>query len=213
MEEESKKILRIPEGTKRVTHTMIHPYKETLEEVYIPSSVEIIEEDAFNNCKVLKKIEMVDGLKEIGNTAFWGCESLKEISIPKTLEKIGLALFGKCFSLNKITVDEENPIYTDLDSNSIVKKDEMKLIALGADSEIPQGTKIITNGALVHSKKEEIVIPEGVEQLEEFAIEWCKNLKRLYIPSSVKILAENFLMKCPNLESIKIDEKTKTIKI
>jgi len=212
MEEENKKILRIPEGTKRVTHTIIHPYKETLEEVYIPSSVEIIEEDAFNNCKALKKIEMVDGLKEIGNTAFWGCESLKEINIPKTVEKIGLASFGKCFSLNEITVDEENPIYTDLDSNAIVKKYGMELNALGADSEIPQGVKIIANGALVHSKKEEIVIPEGVEQLEEWAIELCENLKRLYIPSSVEILAEDFLMKCPNLETIKIDEKNKNYK-
>lgn len=67
----------------------------SLKHINIPSTVEKIGEYAFVNPDVtfkgclLEKVELSEGLLEIGNGAFRECASLRHISIPLTVTKIG----------------------------------------------------------------------------------------------------------------------------
>ena len=63
--------------------------------VFIPKSVEEIEDNAFKNCENLKEVAFEEGsaLKIIGKCAFSGCKRLAEMTFPEGLEKINSFAF------------------------------------------------------------------------------------------------------------------------
>ena len=67
---------------------------EVLEEISIPKRVEKIKDDAFKDCKNLRKVTIANGVTEIGENAFYGCERLAIITIPKSVIAIGKNAFG-----------------------------------------------------------------------------------------------------------------------
>lgn len=102
----NKKILYIPDGTTQVTYHMLDDYRETLEEVYFPSSVEYLGCDTFWNCKNLKKVQLNEGLEEIDADAFTGCSKLEEIAMPSTLKIIRVSAFWNCENLKSVELNE-----------------------------------------------------------------------------------------------------------
>lgn len=66
-----------------------------IENITIPSSVELIDESAFATCGSLEKVKINDGVKNIGSEAFAGCEKLKDIEIPASVETIGSRAFAQ----------------------------------------------------------------------------------------------------------------------
>ncbi len=62
------------------------------------------------------------------------------------------------------------------------------------------------------SGAEEIVIAEGTEVMEPYAIENCPNLRRVYVPELTKV-EENALYGCPNAEIIQVATGIKDIRM
>lgn len=98
----------------------------------IPEGVEILDDDAFNNCRNqeqmtlpstirvigrgcfafaqwLKEVRLNDGLEEIGEEAFADCEALNNVTIPASVKKIGNDVFTLCINLRKIVFEGEVP--------------------------------------------------------------------------------------------------------
>ena len=57
------------------------------EEIFIPNSVEVIEDSAFRNHKNLKKINVLENVTEIGKHAFAGCDNLGFVVAPLVNKK------------------------------------------------------------------------------------------------------------------------------
>lgn len=74
--------------------------------VVIPSTVTAIEEDAFNGCKSLKRVDFGSSIVNIDKDAFSGCESLEMLYLPETVEKIGVGAFGGCHSLTAVIIPD-----------------------------------------------------------------------------------------------------------
>lgn len=74
----------------------------SVEEVHLPSSVEIIDSYAFSENKYLKKINLKDGVKAIHSGAFSGNGSLAQVDLPDTLEYIADYAFSGTGSLASI---------------------------------------------------------------------------------------------------------------
>ncbi|MBQ2730198.1 MAG: leucine-rich repeat protein [Clostridia bacterium] len=70
--------------------------------VDIPSSVTIIDNNAFTDCAVLKEIVIPESVTEIGGNAFDGCNSLEKVEIPSSVKKINLEAFKDCTSLTEV---------------------------------------------------------------------------------------------------------------
>jgi len=66
-----------------------------IENITIPSSVEMIDESAFATCSTLEKVVIKDGVKNIGREAFSGCEKLKSVEIPASVTEIGSRAFAQ----------------------------------------------------------------------------------------------------------------------
>lgn len=58
-----------------------------------------INDNAFPQCKWLRKVTISDGVETIGEGAFKGCTNLESVSLPSTLKTIGKEAFNGCSSL------------------------------------------------------------------------------------------------------------------
>ncbi|SFW47395.1 leucine-rich repeat protein [Ruminococcus flavefaciens] len=73
-----------------------------LSEINMPSSLELIDDRAFANCKKLEEIELNQGLLNIGKSAFNG-SSVISVYVPYTVENIGTWAFNNT-PLRKIVI-------------------------------------------------------------------------------------------------------------
>lgn len=92
---------------------------ENVTYVYIPATVEIIRNSAFNGCSALEEIEFEDAepdefgyfsnLLTIEESAFANCDSLEGVELPPQLTAIGAGVFAGCDNLDSIdfTADED----------------------------------------------------------------------------------------------------------
>lgn len=130
-----------------------------IENVDIPSSVELIEEYAFANCRNLKHIVIPGNVKEIESSAFWAsgiesvtveegvekigieafshCRELKQATLPSSLKEIGESGYGGIFSgcrkLEKVRLDNDNYTYYCNGSVLIEKKSRTVIDGWGID--------------------------------------------------------------------------------
>ena len=79
---------------------------ESIEHVFLPSSVMSIGDDAFSYCSSMKKIDMAEGLNSIGNIAFKFCYALESADFPTTLKSIGDGAFYQCKALARVTIPD-----------------------------------------------------------------------------------------------------------
>lgn len=65
----------------------------------IHNQTKFISDNAFNNCKELKTIQIGQSVKEIGMNAFLHCELIENVVLPDQLEHIGKGAFAFCCNL------------------------------------------------------------------------------------------------------------------
>jgi hypothetical protein len=70
----------------------------------VPSSVVLIQNDAFNLCHDLTNVTLPSSVVTIGDYAFNGCEKLININIPNSVTSINRSLFMSCSKLSNITI-------------------------------------------------------------------------------------------------------------
>ena len=68
----------------------------SVESVEFSTSIRVIRDYAFANCRYLRKVILPEGLVHIGRGAFEKCESLEEVQIPITCTDIGVLCFSEC---------------------------------------------------------------------------------------------------------------------
>lgn len=80
--------------------------------VSIPSSVELIDMNAFVACYKLESVNIArpSRLRTIGRHAFLACKNLKSIDIPASVESIGKYCFQLCESLANVTFEEPSSL-------------------------------------------------------------------------------------------------------
>ena len=76
-----------------------------IEDIVLPSSINKIEEHAFDNCHKLKKINLENvNVSILEEGAFFRCKKLENIIFPKNLKKIRKDCFAECEKLGNIDI-------------------------------------------------------------------------------------------------------------
>ena len=78
-----------------------------IESAVIPSTVNVIGEQAFMNCKKLKSIIIGTGVESIEQRAFVNCSSLEKIEIPDNVKSVGTRAFNNCTALVEIVLGSQ----------------------------------------------------------------------------------------------------------
>lgn len=86
-----------------------HAFQNTLiRTISIPDTVQIIEPQAFYDCKNLMEIDIPSSVKKISYLAFCGCESLESIVIPESVDTLFFSAFRSMKNLKSVTILNPN---------------------------------------------------------------------------------------------------------
>ncbi len=145
----------ISEGTKTIGENAFSG--NSLVEINIPSTVEAIQESAFETCENLETVNInTEGCKltKIGESAFHDCGSLTAIDFPNSLKEIGKQAFNNCSTLEKI--------------------------------DLPDSLETIGDAAFAYCDGlVEVRVPLGVKNLGEFLFNQSNNIKKVTIPAAM----------------------------
>ena len=160
-----------------------------LESVQISDGIQSIGDFAFVNCSALKSVSLGEGLLSVGASAFEDCVSLSEIEIPKSVVSIGKAAFEGCHNLvNVYLADIAAWCAIDFRSSSA--------------SPFCNAENLYLNGELVT----DLVVPDGVTSIGNYAFYSCDGLTSVSIPSSVISIGNSAFTGCDSLTSVYITD-------
>ncbi|MDY5361256.1 MAG: leucine-rich repeat domain-containing protein [Sodaliphilus sp.] len=94
---------------------------------FIPESVLVIENYAFEGYSQLASITIPNSVKKIGNWAFEGCTALTSITIPNSVTKIGYEAFYECKNLKEIILFQTDPSKIEVTERSGLQKAQITL--------------------------------------------------------------------------------------
>ena len=192
----------------------------SLTSIEIPVGVTRLKDFVFYGCSSLTSIAIPAGVTSIGSSAFESCSSLTSIAILAGVTSIGESAFKDCSNLNTIYCYKNSTADKYTDYPSIAKKvylDDATTTAFTFNSStgtitgysgsekvvnIPSNiggvyVKAIGENAFKNNTDiETVIIPEGVNSIEDFAFYKCTGLKYISIPESVTSVSEDGFYRC-----------------
>ena len=184
----------------------------TLTSIEIPTGVTSIGGAAFEDTR-LTSVTLPDGMAQIGYEAFCSCTRLKSVTIPASVTSIGRRAFGECNSLTSVYISDVAAWcaidFSDYESNPLSKAHNLYLNGeLVTDLVIPEGVTSIGNYAfnggtgLVSVK-----IPENVTAIGDYAFQSCGSLTGITIPAGVVSIGRGAFRGCSSVETISVAEE------
>ena len=186
-----------------------------LTSVTIGNNVTSIGDYAFCNCYSLTSVTIGNSVTSIGYEAFYGCKSLTSITIPESVSNIESYAFNHCSALTKTNYtgdiagwcdikfgsSNSNPIF--YSHNLYIKEQEIK------DLVIPNTVNTIRNYAFYNgSSLTSITIPNSVTSIGSCAFRNCQSLTSITIPNSVTSIGYRAFSGCSALTSITCEVTT-----
>lgn len=165
----------------------------------------------FEGCSSLESISIPDNVKTIGQGAFYGCTSLTSITLPANITTIATDAFYGCTNISKVNHmgdvkswckisfrgAEANPVY--YSKNLFINDEEVK------DLVIPNSVLSINNYAFINCKSiTSVDIPNSVTEIGMSAFFGCESLTSIVLPKSIQSVGKDVFSGCSLLESITV---------
>lgn len=149
-------------------------YKTEIVRVEVREGVTQLGMLVFAGFSNLEEIYLADTVKTIKQGAFSGCKKLDKLVIPQGVETLGTGAFGYCTGLVDVTIGGN-----------------VKTIGSYAFRECTNLQKLTIEDGVQHIEDHafdnctsltEVVVPASVKRLEEGIFEWCTSLERITLP-------------------------------
>ena len=152
------------------------------------SGTQIVEvgDQAFANCKSLKKVVLPSTLKTISRKLFYGSTALEEVEIPEGVQEISIGAFYRCSALKSIAIPDS---VTSMKSSS-------------SDQTFYNCTSL-----------ESVVIGDNVSEIAANTFMNCGNLTTISLGKSISKIGSNAFKGCKSLQSISIPDNCTSIGI
>ncbi|MFP4698375.1 MAG: leucine-rich repeat domain-containing protein [Eubacteriales bacterium] len=190
-----------------------------IKEITIPGNVEI-RKNAFFSCDELNEV-IIEGSSSIGEDVFLYCENLESVKLPSNIRDV----YSNAFY--------ETPWMNNQEDEFIIVGDGTLLRYIGNDKRviIPKDVNIIANRAFgnygsaviqydirYNSNKEysypnirEIVLPESIKSIGNYAFTECEGLKKINLPKNLNKIGEHAFEECVKLKEIDLPKELKEI--
>ena len=168
----------------------------SLTSITIPDNVTSIGDWAFSSCNSIASITIGNGVTNIGENAFLGCNSLARITIGNSVTNIGRYAFPSEFSSLK-----EIRYTGDVKSWCAINGLEYLMQYGYMDKLYIDGKKI----------SEELIIPNGVTSIVDYAFYGCSSLTSVTISNDVTSIGDYAFYGCSSLTSVTISNDVTSI--
>ncbi len=175
-------------------------FRDTKPDFEIPDSVERIGRSAFKNA-CIRKLTIPDHIEKIDAGAFDGC-LLEELVMPSKMETIEAGIFQNC-DIRKLILPKDLKRI-----KSYAFQGTAGLTEIVAEGEMPEMEdaifsngyfrgiewwpwKIIPKACFLNSFVRKILVPEGVEHIEDYAFAGCYHARQIVLPQSVTTIGKN----------------------
>lgn len=202
---------------------------ETVEKAGKTYSVVSVSDDAFRDCKTLKKVVLPASVRKVGSRAFKDCVSLTSVSFPSSLDSLHESVFDGCRSLASVTLPDglrsiepfafRGCVYlerlelprnlTSFHPSCVDNCSALKTISVDSlNDDYSDLEGLLYNKqktALVRCPegKTEVSLPSNLQGLGEYSMRGCTLLTDLYLPRI--FYAGNYAFRgCTGLRSITI---------
>ena len=164
----------------------------------IPNPVVIPETVTYNN-----KTYVVTSIEK---NAFSDID-VRSIKLSKNIVTLSENLFDDVFNLEEIIVDSENPVYSSLNGLLLNKSGDTLIYSPVAYSKdeivVPEQIIHIGDYAFSNNKKvKSIKLPANLETIGKYAFNFCTSIDSISIPSKVSIINEGLFVHCHELQNI-----------
>ena len=165
-----------------------------LTSVEIPNSVTSIGDKAFQYCNGLTSIEIPNSVKSIGEYAFDYCLNLTSVVIGNSIKSIGTYAFGECPELTSVHISNLSA-WCNIDFSSYYS------------NPLYYAKNLYLNGDIVT----DLVIPNNVTEIKDYAFYNCPTLTSVVIPNSVTSIGYDAFCDCSGLTSVVIGNSVTSI--
>ncbi len=170
--------------------------RQLLQIVKLPSSLEVIGDNAFRGCLLLQNYGLFpSSLKSIGSSAFYGCWGLRGlIKLPENLINLSTQAFFDCRNLDSLIVPKSISII-----NSEVLANCEKLSYISMPNNISSIGNKVFYGCLNLS---DFKMPDSLQFIGSTAFSYCQKLENLNFSTRLNVISDDAFSRCKNLKRV-----------
>lgn len=214
----------IKDGTVTLADNLFENWQGNATTFHIPASVEQIGSRVFAGTQI-KTLPEMPGLKRIGDEAFYQCKNLKKVTIPETVEYIGGGAFYGCSNIwsltyNAINAECERLMESNIPLEKIVIGDKVRRLPRGIFSgreftevALPACLERIDESAFRGCENlTTINLSDSIRYIGYDAFYGCSSLKNIHWPLRLTTIG-NYAFRQTALETISLPEGVTSVGI
>ena len=160
-------------------------FRSGLTSVVIGNGVTRVGDDAFAGCANIEKLNL--GCAVIGNW-FSGVSAIKDVTIGNNVTAIDIDAFAGCDGIERVVISDL-AAWCGIDFGSATA------------NPLYYANNLYLNGNLLT----ELVVPNSVVEIKDYAFNNCANLVSVAIPSCVTSIGDDAFAGCSNVEKLNLD--------